>query len=313
MKEFIGGFLAFVLLLSIKPTVFATDFPDTEGHWAVPYIDFLLEKGAIDGIDGYFHPEQNVSLAQYVKIIIAASVGGGDPSPGEHWGTNYMKKALELGVIEKSEFAFDWDAPIDRYLMTKIAYNTCIHILGEKDMENIPSAPFTDVTCAPCYRYVEECYYKGIVSGKSDTIFDGDSHMTRAEACTVITKLLDPSRRAAVAYEALPAGPVGYINIVPKLTVQMMQLEPKPILIDVRLFENHAKRFIPGSVCIPLETLDEDILERFPDKNQTIVIYCQAGSRSKKACEQLVLLGYTEVYNAGGIDLWPYETQTENN
>ena len=40
-----------------------------------------------------------------------------------------------------------------------------------------------------------------------------------------------------------------------------------------------------------------------PDKNRTILVYCESGNRSKEAQSILEQLGYKEVYNLkGGLD-----------
>ncbi|MHB8096656.1 MAG: rhodanese-like domain-containing protein, partial [Erysipelotrichaceae bacterium] len=44
-----------------------------------------------------------------------------------------------------------------------------------------------------------------------------------------------------------------------------------------------------------------------PDKDAVILIYCRSGKRSKEASDKLVELGYTNIYDFGGIIDWPYE------
>jgi phage shock protein E len=47
-----------------------------------------------------------------------------------------------------------------------------------------------------------------------------------------------------------------------------------------------------------------------PDKEATYIIYCRSGNRSATAAQQLIDLGYQNVYDMGGIIDWPYETET---
>lgn len=44
--------------------------------------------------------------------------------------------------------------------------------------------------------------------------------------------------------------------------------------------------------------------------NQVILIYCRSGSRSKQAAQKLADIGYTEIYEFGGIIDWDGEIIT---
>ena len=46
-----------------------------------------------------------------------------------------------------------------------------------------------------------------------------------------------------------------------------------------------------------------------PDKNALTYVYCRSGVRSTAACEKLEALGYTNLYNLGGLTTWPYEVE----
>ena len=41
--------------------------------------------------------------------------------------------------------------------------------------------------------------------------------------------------------------------------------------------------------------------EKLPDKNKTVLLYCRTGRRSEIAAKTLIELGYTNVYDFGGI------------
>ena len=56
-------------------------------------------------------------------------------------------------------------------------------------------------------------------------------------------------------------------------------------------------------------TIDEDTAaEVIPWKDSTVLVYCRSGNRSKTASSTLAELGYTNIYEFGGINTWPYET-----
>jgi rhodanese-related sulfurtransferase len=46
------------------------------------------------------------------------------------------------------------------------------------------------------------------------------------------------------------------------------------------------------------------------DKEKVIFVYCRSGNRSTTASNILAELGYTKVYNLGGINDWPYEVES---
>jgi phage shock protein E len=79
------------------------------------------------------------------------------------------------------------------------------------------------------------------------------------------------------------------------------------ILIDVRTPEEYALSHIPGAILIPNESIGEKKPEELSSLSEPLLIYCRSGRRSKEAAEKLTRLGYTAVYDFGGIVDWPYE------
>lgn len=82
------------------------------------------------------------------------------------------------------------------------------------------------------------------------------------------------------------------------------------IVIDVRTASEYETGHIEGSLLIPVETIGDTPPTELPDKDAEILIYCRSGNRSRTAAEALLKLGYTKVYDFGGINDWPYETIT---
>ncbi|MDO4499459.1 MAG: rhodanese-like domain-containing protein [Coriobacteriaceae bacterium] len=75
------------------------------------------------------------------------------------------------------------------------------------------------------------------------------------------------------------------------------------VLLDVRTVDEYAEGHIPGSINIPLDTV-ASVLERIPDKDTPLFVHCLSGGRSGKAVAFLKKLGYTQVKNIGGINLY---------
>jgi len=80
------------------------------------------------------------------------------------------------------------------------------------------------------------------------------------------------------------------------------------ILVDVRTIEEFQTAHIPGALLLPLPELRELAESELPDKTARIFLYCRSGRRSAEAANLLVSLGYTNVYDFGGIENWPFET-----
>ena len=79
-------------------------------------------------------------------------------------------------------------------------------------------------------------------------------------------------------------------------------------LVDVRSEDEYDEAHIEGAVLIPLDTLAERAGAELPDLDAAVLVYCRSGVRSAKAAETLAGLGYTKVYDIGGINDWPYGT-----
>ena len=88
----------------------------------------------------------------------------------------------------------------------------------------------------------------------------------------------------------------------------MMQEENIYILLDVRTTGEFNERHIEGAVLIPDNEISDRAAEELPDKNILILVYCRSGRRSEAAARELVDMGYTNVYDFGGIIDWPFET-----
>jgi len=84
------------------------------------------------------------------------------------------------------------------------------------------------------------------------------------------------------------------------------------ILLDVRTRDEYLEKHIPKSTLIPVNVLSNEANRKLPDKNAEIFVYCRSGNRSAMAVKILTKLGYTHIYNLGGIVRWPYETVSGN-
>ena len=104
---------------------------------------------------------------------------------------------------------------------------------------------------------------------------------------------------------------MSYTQISMEEAVAMMATEENYIILDVRTVEEFAEKHIPNAINIPNETIGSEEISELPDKNQLILVYCRSGNRNKQASEKLVALGYTNIYEFGGIIDWTGETVSE--
>lgn len=83
------------------------------------------------------------------------------------------------------------------------------------------------------------------------------------------------------------------------------------VLVDVREEDEYVAGHIAGALLIPYGEMKERAETELPDKEQTILVYCRSGRRSAIAAQTLSELGYTDVWDFGGIIDWPYDTETD--
>lgn len=102
---------------------------------------------------------------------------------------------------------------------------------------------------------------------------------------------------------------IEYKSNSPSDAKKRLDTEKGVILLDVRTAEEYTEKHIPGSILIPVDVIDKEAQSKLTDKAAPIFVYCQSGRRSVTASESLVKQGYTNVFNLGGINDWPYETE----
>lgn len=82
---------------------------------------------------------------------------------------------------------------------------------------------------------------------------------------------------------------------------QLKKMQEKgAILIDVRSPQEYNEGHIEKSISIPEYDLKLKVNEILPNKDETIIVYCSSGVRSRNAQKTLNKMGYTNVYNLYG-------------
>lgn len=93
-------------------------------------------------------------------------------------------------------------------------------------------------------------------------------------------------------------------NLISPLELRdRLQIEPNLQLIDVREYPEFANGHVKGSRLASLSKLQHDLSNL--DPNLPIVVLCQSGKRSARACEELAKAGFGNVKQLeGGIAAW---------
>lgn len=84
------------------------------------------------------------------------------------------------------------------------------------------------------------------------------------------------------------------------------------LLLDVREPFEAERASIAGARLIPLGKLEAALAELEPWRERPVVVHCQSGGRSRRACQLLRSKGFEQVENlAGGIEAWAVEVDSK--
>lgn len=135
-------------------------------------------------------------------------------------------------------------------------------------------------------------------------------HKTQKKYYTITVPLLLILQIAAAVMLLSGCGSASYTQISQDEAMKMMKEQSDYLIVDVRRPDEFAEGHIAGAVNVPNETIEDEAPDALPDKEQTLLVYCRSGNRSKEASQKLADMGYTNVYEFGGINTWKGEIVT---
>ena len=94
-----------------------------------------------------------------------------------------------------------------------------------------------------------------------------------------------------------------YRRISP-IEAQAMMENYDVLILDVRTQEEFEGGFISNAVLLPYSEIRERAESVIVDRDRIVLVYCRAGRRSEIAARALVEMGFTRVYDFGGIEEW---------
>ncbi|WCK57395.1 S-layer homology domain-containing protein (plasmid) [Aneurinibacillus sp. Ricciae_BoGa-3] len=165
----------------------STGFSDTQHHWAKNNIEWALQNGIAHGYkDGTFHPDDKVTEAEFLTMLINAFAKPGDMPNSVNWSDKYYAFANQMNYVTNggSDTA-KRNNPINRQEVAEL-------IAGTQGL---------DYTGDNAVMYLMD---KGIAKGKNSSdrsvqSFDPTGNLTRAEAVTFIKNLKDKGNRSLSA------------------------------------------------------------------------------------------------------------------
>ncbi len=168
-------------------------FPDvTPDKWFYSDVMLLEQFDIIAGFpDGKFHPEEEVSNAQFLKILLEASGFSINTPVGEkiftdNWASEYLSLAYAMGFITEDDInsGFLPDAPITRAAMTRMTAMA----LG---IEPAPvDDPFSDGSDDYAKAVYGEYILRGVPDGEGGRLYNGQATTTRSEAATIAMRIV---------------------------------------------------------------------------------------------------------------------------
>ncbi|HWQ77365.1 MAG TPA: S-layer homology domain-containing protein [Anaerovoracaceae bacterium] len=179
------------------------DFKDTATHWARESIGRLAARGIVNGMgDNYYKPDDSLTRAQFLTML-AKTIYGLDPSqsaatgfadvPDYEWFYSYVNWGYANGIVNGlDEVTFAPNNNITReqmaIMLSNFARNTGL-VLPETGA--VPPA-FTDSDMISPWaaEAVEKIVSSGIMGGYPEGNYSPQGKATRAEAATVIYKLI---------------------------------------------------------------------------------------------------------------------------
>ncbi len=173
-----------------------SDLPNN--HWAYKAIKSLKDKGIVSGdAAGTFRPDDRLTREELVKmVVLAANVPMNGAAANftdvstAHWSYAYVAAGYTNGVISgRDDGSFGLGASVIRQDAAVIIYNT-MKLMGVQFGGG--NADFNDFDVVSDYAKtaVAEMYTKGLINGKGNNMFMPLDYLTRAEAATMIWRML---------------------------------------------------------------------------------------------------------------------------
>lgn len=198
----VANLYGFSRYIYLAKNVSFTDVTSEKYAWAVDAIEILASKDILAGsLDGSFHPETQVTRAEFVSMLVRALGLKGDPTdantisftdvPAGSWYEEAVKIATSRGLISGySDGIFAPDRPITRGEMA-VVLAKALEALGQSAGAAGSLNGFADQARIPAWasEAVAKVTGLGIMKGKAGNRFEAELPTTRAEAAVVVYRI----------------------------------------------------------------------------------------------------------------------------
>jgi hypothetical protein len=275
---------------------------DITGHWAEKNIRRLVEMGAIAGYpDGTFKPNINISRAEVITIIVKSlKLEDVEISnynfpyidvPEQHWAYKFILIGSAKGILqEETKFR-----PKDMATRAEIA-SMIINAMGKKTQAKAltldPNFPqyinFKDISPKDSYSgYIALASKEKIVEGYQDGTFKPNKNVTRAEATTMIVRMLD--KISGKEFGALRRGSKeGYTGVIIDCRGMKISESQSPKIYDTE-----------GNIIY-------GVMSTLPPEELGVVGYYNDIEKAKeRAGDNPLIVTALEIKNQGDIPIYP--------
>ena len=225
-KQIFSFIISTILVMSVSMSAYSADFRDTKGHWAEHTINRLANMGIVNGISASeFNPDGIVTRAEYLKMMMnlagIATVPARDGDclevKSDEWYADYLQSALDKGLIPKEMIAsykvsiqtedesatvhysgaFNGELPIEREQMAALTMHLHQYSLNADNVKIMSTSDitFTDIDAISVWAQpsVKLAVAYGFIEGMDDGSFQPRETATRAQAVTLLGRIIDKS------------------------------------------------------------------------------------------------------------------------
>ncbi|RED56257.1 S-layer homology domain-containing protein [Cohnella lupini] len=177
-------------------------FTDIKGHWAEATIIQAAELGIVSGYDdGTFRPNRTVTREEFAVLLVKALklTGEGedfvftDLNVLSLWAKQSVALAVKAGIINGySDGTFRPRGEITRLEMASMIARAL-----DLSVKSSGDTGFADDSSIPAWgkEAVKSLVHLGIINGKSANRFDPNGKTTRAEAVTILLRMLEKQEK----------------------------------------------------------------------------------------------------------------------